>query len=405
MAFNPKTAKPVQGGFNPATAKPIDQSFDAMQMVKNIPSSAGTFGKNIASAVMHPIDTAKGLVRTAAGGIGAAADKIVPGSSTAYGSVVTPEDTQAWNNFKDFFKKRYGGIEETKQTIQNDPVGFASDAAAALGMAGGAIGKTGELSGINALTKAGEATTSAGEVLNPMNAARGTARLAGEYIGKPVSEGIAGLSGIQQNEPGTLAAEFKDPSLILSPGTKTVSKMYESAKTEPIPSEFTETPKVVDFVDQSLKAAEEGKLNAETALEARKAVRSVQNRLNPIYFQKAVKTFDEIAKPKFSQQDIAYQRGSQAEAMRNIFPINKDGEASIGRSAIAAGLGGGAHAAGVNPAFALALSPAVQGLTAGALGAGAKAASPIAQLLIDHPELSAILGKSKELGLSGQLKK
>lgn len=374
-----------------------EQPFSFKQMGKNIPSSAMNFVSNIGTALTHPAATGISLIRTAAGGIGAAANAISPGSTTAPGSIITPQDTQAWDSLKNFMSKRYGSIDALKQTIQNDPVGFSADISAGLGIAS----KAAELSG---LSQAGKVVSTASKLTNPVNIGRGAARLAGEYIAKPVSEGIAGLSGIQQSQPGTLEAEFKEPLTIFSPGKKSVSSMYEQSKTEPLPEGITDISKNIELVDTAKQLDKEGNLTPEIALEAKKALQNLEGKVPDPYFRSSMDILNKIEKPVFGNQDIAYQKASQAETMRNLFPINKDKSASLMRTLTAVGIGGAAsHYAGINPLYGLALSPYAQGLSAGLLGSTTKVLSPVAKLLVDHPELSSIM--NRKLGLAEKLNK
>ena len=85
------------------------------QALTNIPSSAARFGRDILGVVSDPVGTAKTLGKV---GIGTA-QKLVPeqeykGHANAVGQ---------------FFADHYGGMENLKRTIAEDPVGFLSDAA------------------------------------------------------------------------------------------------------------------------------------------------------------------------------------------------------------------------------------------------------------------------------------
>lgn len=80
----------------------------------NIPDSAARFGEDLIQPILHPIDTAKSL-----GNIGlGAVQKLIPGeqSSEMYANAVG-----------EYFSDRYGGMENLKRTIADDPVGFAAD--------------------------------------------------------------------------------------------------------------------------------------------------------------------------------------------------------------------------------------------------------------------------------------
>lgn len=370
----------------------------AGQTIKNIPSSAANFATNVGTALTHPAETGMGIVRGVSGGVGELANKMAPGLGESIG--VTPEDTDAFDGMKNFMIQRYGSLEALKQTVKNDPVGFAADLSAALGGGASALGKAGEVSGISGISGAAGTLTKASELSNPVNFARGAARFGGEFVAKPIVKGLEGLSGIQGSEPGTLVDEFKDPGLITSPGVKSVSRDYEAAKSAPIREGFVDISDKKDLVDAAIERLKQGDLSPEEGLAARKALEDIKNRVSEPYFRDRKSLLNQQVKPTFGEQDIARSRGLKAEAMRNVFPINKDGGASIGRTFLT-GLAGGAaaHFAGINPAYAIAISPYAQGIGAGLLGTAAKAASPVAEMLIKNPELAAILDKSNQLGL------
>lgn len=371
------------------------KSFSFKEMVKNVPSSAVDFGTNIGMALTHPAQAGMGLIRTAAGGLGSLAEKAAPGAKEA---LTTPEDQQAWDSFKEMLSQRYGDVNSLKQTVESDPVGFASDVSAVFGGVGGMIGKAGKVSGISELSSVGQGLSTAGKLTNPVNVARGTARLAGEYIAKPIAKGMEGLSGISKNQPGSLEAEFNDPSIMFAKGTKSASTMYDKKKANPVNPDYENIASEKDFVAKALEDAQNGNLNPEGALAAKQTLRGIRNSLNDLYFRKALDTFKAIADPVFGEADEAFMRGKQSEAMRNLLPINKGGDASVGRLVI----GGGTAALAHNPLAALAFSPAAQGIAAGSLGLASNLASPVAKALIDRPELGAVFGK--KLGLAGYLK-
>ena len=85
----------------------------------NVIKSGGEFGKSIASAVRHPIQTGKAVIDIAKGG----ASKLIPGRQES-------EDT--FDAAVGFYKQRYGGTQNIKDTIYNDPVGFLADVATVL---------------------------------------------------------------------------------------------------------------------------------------------------------------------------------------------------------------------------------------------------------------------------------
>lgn len=143
----PKPKGETYGATFPATGS--ETPFKAsLKIAGNLPSSALNLAKGVGSAVLHPIETVKNLGGVAAG----VAEKVIPGTQ--------PQEKYA-DALGQFFKERYGNLENAQKTIINDPVGVATDIATVLGMGAGAVGKTAELEKIGSMiarpvTKAGE---------------------------------------------------------------------------------------------------------------------------------------------------------------------------------------------------------------------------------------------------------
>lgn len=140
------------------TSEPKAEKFSVRETVKNIPSSAVEYGKNIASAVLHPIQTVKGALDIGSG----AMINAIPGYEqflTKTG-LETPEEVArvkgVASNVGQYFKQRY---ESPLQTIQRDPVGVLGDVSAAL---------TG---GSTLLPKIGATTAKVGAAVEPLSLA------------------------------------------------------------------------------------------------------------------------------------------------------------------------------------------------------------------------------------------
>lgn len=143
--------------------------------VSNIPQSAGNFVGGIVQAGMHPIQTAQGLVRLAAGGIEKA---------TGIGG----ESVATFDQFANAMRGRYGSVGAIKNTFETDPVGFAADASTVLGGAGSAMKNIGMASKLGPIAKAGEIATMASGAIDPVSTATGLAKVVG---GKMVPSSIA----------------------------------------------------------------------------------------------------------------------------------------------------------------------------------------------------------------------
>jgi hypothetical protein len=136
----------------------------------NAASSAVNAASSIGTAVMHPFKTAEAIGQTALGGV----EKL--------GGAEPDTNTQAFDSLVNTYAQRYGGSSPQEvatniaKTAYQDPVGFLLDLSTVLGAGGGALkaaGKVGEIATgaeqAGALTKAGQAVSKAGEVVNPLN--------------------------------------------------------------------------------------------------------------------------------------------------------------------------------------------------------------------------------------------
>ena len=118
--------------------------------LKNAPASAMEFGKNLVEPFLHPIQTAEN--------IGALGKGLYSKAEGAMGYEQNPEqkaqvETPA-NAVGDFFTQRYGGLDNLKKTMSEDPIGFLGDAATvltggelAVGRVPGVIGQTARAAG------------------------------------------------------------------------------------------------------------------------------------------------------------------------------------------------------------------------------------------------------------------
>lgn len=161
----------------------------------NTPKSAFELTKNVATAVTKPVQTAKAL-GTAVKGAGAfVGEKLL--ENTGFGNRLLEkanqyrseqglpllqtdeqgnlqaEDTQALETAKQlggFFAERYGGVENFKESVVEDPVGVLADVAAVLSGAGLATKSLGEASKISKISEVGQTLQKAGQVVEPVTA-------------------------------------------------------------------------------------------------------------------------------------------------------------------------------------------------------------------------------------------
>lgn len=154
----------------------------AIQLLKNIPGSAKRFAGGIAQSVMHPIDTASGLWDAAAGGLRNATPS---GLKDLIDSIdPSPEAAQRATNTADavgsFYKDRYGGLSNLKNTVVSDPVGAAADLSTVLGGAG--------------LISGSKVLSTASRLTNPITPALAVAKPIANVAGNAIA-GVVGELG------------------------------------------------------------------------------------------------------------------------------------------------------------------------------------------------------------------
>lgn len=114
------------------------------EAVKNVLPSLGRTAENIGSALMHPLNTAEGIVRGASGGLDLAMKAAGLHPSQLYHS---PEEYQkdvaTAHQMMNHLKSRYGSEEAIKNTLATDPAGALLDASAILSPVSGILRKAG----------------------------------------------------------------------------------------------------------------------------------------------------------------------------------------------------------------------------------------------------------------------
>jgi len=159
MGFVPDD-KPA-GRFVPDEAAPVAKDTTAWRDVpaealRNLPGSAFETGKGIVQGAWqmarHPVQTAENISHIVGGATG-----------------ISPEQKSKdmWDATKQFFVDRYGGEEQLKKTLAEDPAGFLMDVSTVLTGGGAMAAKAPGIVG-----KVGAAAKVAGEVINPLNATK-----------------------------------------------------------------------------------------------------------------------------------------------------------------------------------------------------------------------------------------
>ena len=123
---------------NPA---PTPEAKSVTGFLGNAVSSVGNVLEGVGNAVLHPMDTAGNLVRTASGaaqsipGVGsyvsAAEDKLnqATGSTPEQSAAFQAKDKAMFEALKQHYTNRYGSVSNALNTLYNDPAGTALDVA------------------------------------------------------------------------------------------------------------------------------------------------------------------------------------------------------------------------------------------------------------------------------------
>jgi len=174
----------------------------AAKAVGNIPSSGVNLAKNVIHAVANPLETATNVGKTLVGGGEALGHAVGLGDKTQ----IRPEEQQ-FNDFLGALKERYGGLDNIKKTLIEDPVGAAADISALLSGGSTAAAKLGLADTATTLSKASQ-------VAEPMKLASTVKNMAKDStVGKVLSDVSPTSYKIQQGQvvkaleltPGDLA--------------------------------------------------------------------------------------------------------------------------------------------------------------------------------------------------------
>lgn len=157
---------PQQPGQAQAEEAPSVGGFGA-----NIVKSGANFLGNIGEAALHPIQTVQNIGGAAVGGL-----QELGGQQT--------DETAKFDNLKNYFINRYGGVSNLESTIYSDPVGFLGDLSAVLGTGAGIAGAVGKIGELSTVADAGAASDAA--------LATGVRTMAGDQaIGNSLTRGAA----------------------------------------------------------------------------------------------------------------------------------------------------------------------------------------------------------------------
>ena len=183
--------------------EPMPISTMATKALENAPESMGKNLFGAAQTILHPINSAQSLLDITNGAL----QKVLPNTINSIMPNSTKGNIEKANMAGEYFKNRLGGIENIKNTIATDPIGFLADASTLLGGAG-ALAKLGNAN------KLADILSATSNISNPMtiagkaigiggNAVKGVGNLSATIIGNlgthTGSESLrqAALSGLE----------------------------------------------------------------------------------------------------------------------------------------------------------------------------------------------------------------
>lgn len=261
----------------------------------NIIPSAGRFFGGLANAVLHPIDTATGVADAAAGGL----RNITPeGARRFIDKADSPETTARLGRTAgavgDFYRKRYGGMDEARESLITDPVGVLADASTVLGVGGmvtpGKLGAALNTASTytNPLALAGKAITSkpvswAGKSLLGLTTQQGP-----ENIAQAAKTGYVGdqsfLANLTGKESRTTVLDQAKQALQNMRAGKSAAYKEGIGKTaaETAKLDFAPIDAALSEVVASMKFGKEWKIGADEARKVAELEKVVQRwRMNP----------------------------------------------------------------------------------------------------------------------------
>ncbi|MDD5688483.1 MAG: hypothetical protein PHE88_11710 [Elusimicrobia bacterium] len=155
--------------FGGETIPPQSQSWGdvATGALTSFVPSVGKMVGDVASTVIHPIDTATGLAKTIVGAGEAGTEKLagmVNPELVAFNRQINKpsEEQQMAGQMGDYYKQKYGSMEGFKKALATDPAGVMADAATVLSGGGAAVSK------LPLLEKAGIQLSKAGAAVDPL---------------------------------------------------------------------------------------------------------------------------------------------------------------------------------------------------------------------------------------------
>ena len=170
-----------------AQPKPTPKGWGevAGEAAVNFLPSVGNMVSGIASAIASPIETAKGVMDVAAGGLqNALPQGVVDYINKKFPSESAAEAQEKASAVGKFYSDRYGSMEGFKEALSKDPAGVMADATTVLSGGGSVLSKVG-------LIGPGSALTKASKIVDPLLL---TVKGAGKVV-RPIGRGMSEIIG------------------------------------------------------------------------------------------------------------------------------------------------------------------------------------------------------------------
>ena len=175
---------------------------------QNLPKSTIGVGRDILTAVTHPIETGKTLLNLMQGTLHLVLPDEIQQRLDPEGK--TEESQQMASQVGQYFQEKYGGEDNIKHAVATDPASVLMDIAVVLTGGGMAVAKAGQLSKIAQIQKAGEVAKTTATYVDPLTLAlkgttaaiTGGGKLAGEYAGAMSGTGASTSHVVEQARLG-----------------------------------------------------------------------------------------------------------------------------------------------------------------------------------------------------------
>ena len=170
---------------------------------QNLPISTVRVGRDIAVALSHPIETGSMILKLMQGTLHLLLPDEIQQKIDPEGK--TEESQQLASAVGQHFQEKYGGEDNIKHAIANDPATVLMDIAVVLTGGGMLLTKTGQLSKIAAVQKAGEVATKTATYVDPLVGTLRAGAFAANKGGKLVGEYAGAVGGTGTGSAHTVA--------------------------------------------------------------------------------------------------------------------------------------------------------------------------------------------------------